>query len=110
MNHAVLTSHLASVATVPLVSSLASVGNPLVRLTSVVRELAADLLCASDTRIVKIASENAIGWTVEIEVFAPNPELTVSLRGGSKSILERSRYRLHFDLDLELVALEPAEA
>jgi hypothetical protein len=78
------------------------------RLPSVVRRLTTDLLCASDTRIIKIAAENAAGWSVEVEVFAPNPELTVSLH-GDKAILDRSRYRLHLDLDLELVALEPAE-
>ena len=110
MSQAIQTSHLTSFAAVPLVAAPAVPANPLVRLAGIVRGLAADLLCASDTRIVKIASENAAGWRVEVEVFAPNPELTVSLRGGSKSILERSRYRLHFDLDLELVALEPAEA
>lgn len=83
--------------------------SPMVRLASIVRGLTADLLCASDTRIIKIAVEGSAGWSVEVEVFAPNPELTVSLRGGSKAILERHRYRLHFDLDLQLLALEPAE-
>jgi hypothetical protein len=78
------------------------------RLASVVRGLTTELLCASDTRIIKIAAENAAGWSVEVEVFAPNPELTVSLH-GDKAILDRSRYRLHLDRDLELVALEPAE-
>jgi hypothetical protein len=28
---------------------------------------------------------------------------------GDKAILDRNRYRLHFDLDLQLLALEPAE-
>jgi len=81
----------------------------MVRLATIVRSLTAELLCASDTRIIKIAVEGSAGWSVEVEVFAPNPELTVTLRGGSKAILERSRYRLHFDLDLQLLALEPAE-
>jgi hypothetical protein len=109
MSQAVQTSHVTSFAAVPLVGVPAP-ANPMVRLAGIVRGLATDLLCASDTRIVKIAAENAAGWSVEVEVFAPNPELTVSLRGGSKSILERSRHRLHFDLDMQLVALEPAEA
>jgi hypothetical protein len=101
-------SHLTPFAAVPLVTAVPA-ANPMVRLATIVRGLANELLCASDTRIVKIAAGNAAGWTVEVEVFAPNPELTVSLRGGAKSILERSRYRLHFDLDLQLTALEPAE-
>ncbi len=110
MSQAIQTSHVTSFPPAPLVAAQAPPANPMVRLASVVRGLATDLLCASDTRIVKIASENDAGWGVEIEIFAPNPELTVSLRGGSKAILERSRYRLHFDLDMQLVALEPAEA
>ncbi len=85
------------------------IASPMLRLPSIVRTLTADLLCASDTRIIKIGSEGSAGWSVEVEVFAPNPELTVSLRGGSKAILERNRYRLHFDIDLQLLALEPAE-
>jgi hypothetical protein len=90
----------------------ASSANTLVRLASIVRDLTADLLCARDTRIVKIATEhsgeNAGGCSVEVEVFAPNPELTVSLR-GVKAILERHYYRLHFNVGMQLVALEPVE-
>jgi hypothetical protein len=93
----------------PVIARTAPMANPMARLASVVRGLTAELLCASDTRIIKIAVENAAGWLVETEVFAPNPELTVSLRGGTKAILDRSRYRLHFDLDLRLIALEPVE-
>jgi hypothetical protein len=92
-----------------LTEAAPSIGSPMVRLATIVRSLTADLLCASDTRIIKIAVEGTGGWSVEVEIFAPNPELTVSLRGGSKAILERHRYRLHFDLDLQLLALEPAE-
>jgi hypothetical protein len=95
--------------TPPIASTVLPVANPMIRLASIVRAITADLLCASDTRIIKIASNGPAGWSVEVEVFAPNPELTVSLRGGSKAILERNRYRLHFDLALELIALEPAE-
>jgi hypothetical protein len=82
--------------------------NPMGRLATVVRSMAADLLCASDTRLVKITSDST-GWQVEVEVFAPNPELTVSMRGNAKAILERSHHRMVFDLDLQLTALEPVE-
>jgi hypothetical protein len=82
--------------------------SPMVRLAGIVRGLATDLLCASDTRMVKITSDTT-GWQVEVEVFAPNPELTVNMRGAAKSILERSRHRMLFDLDLQLTALEPVE-
>jgi hypothetical protein len=110
MSQAIQTSHLTAFP-VPLpVAAQAASAAPMLRLATIVRGLASDLLCASDTRIVKIAAESAAGWGVEVEIFAPNPELTVSLRGGAKSILERSRYRLHFDLEMQLVALEPAEA
>lgn len=88
-------------ASIPLASAM-------VRLASVVRGLTTELLCATETRIIKISAENGAGWSVEVEVFAPNPELTVSLH-GDKAILDRSRYRLHLDLDLQLVALESAE-
>jgi hypothetical protein len=109
MSPALHTPHLTPLAAVPLISTPPPAVNPMARLSAVVRAFATDLLCATDTRIVKIACENGAGWGVEVEVFAPNPELTVSLRGGSKAILERSRYRLHFDVDLQLVALEPVE-
>jgi hypothetical protein len=82
--------------------------SPMVRLAGIVRLLAADLLCATDTRMVKITSDTT-GWQVEVEVFAPNPELTVNMRGAAKSILERSRHRMVFDLDLQLTALEQVE-
>lgn len=79
------------------------------RLASEVRAIAADLLGASSTRLVKMAFENDGGWRVEIEVFAPNPELTAGMREGAKAILERSRYQLKLDVNWQLVALEPAE-
>jgi hypothetical protein len=93
----------------PLAHALPPVAHPMVRIPSVVRGLAADLLCATDTRIIKIAAEATSGWSVEAEVFAPNPELTVSQRGGIKAILQRNCYRFHFDHDLHMLALEPAE-
>lgn len=99
----------AMLTTPPLPAALVTAANPMTRLPSVVRAIAADLLCATDTRIIKMSGDNDGGWKVEIEVFAPNPELTISMRGGIKAILERSRHRLHFDLALQLVALEPAE-
>jgi hypothetical protein len=92
----------------PAANSPPPPASSLAQLASIVRGLTAELLCASDTRIIKIAAENNGGWSVEAEVFAPNPELTVSLR-GDKAILERRSYRLHFNLGLQLVALEPVE-
>jgi hypothetical protein len=106
MSQAVQTPHLAAVSQLAVAAPAV---NPMGRLATIVRGVAADLLCASDTRIVRIERENATGWQVEVEVFAPNPELTVSLNGGSKPILERNRHRLHFDADLQLVALGPAQ-
>ena len=79
------------------------------RLASEVRAIAADLLGASSTRIVKMAFENDGGWRVEVEVFSPNPELTAGMREGAKAILERSRYQLKLDVNWQLVALEPVE-
>lgn len=77
-------------------------------LSAAVRALTADLLGATDTRIVRIAADNT-GWNVDVEVFSPNPELTVSLRGGSKAILERARYHLQLDRALQLVSLDIIE-
>ena len=94
--------------TEPIAKTALPVANSLIQLASIVRGLTTELLHACETRIVRIAVENEAGWSVEVEVFAPNPELTVSLH-GDKAILDRRRYRLHFDLDLQLVALEPAE-
>jgi hypothetical protein len=108
MSQTLQTPNLAQQATVSQLAAVAAAVNPMGRLAIIVRGIAADLLCASDTRIVKIAPENTTGWQVEIEVCAPNPELTASLHGSSKPILERSRHRLHFDADMQLVALEPA--
>jgi hypothetical protein len=108
MSQAVETPPPPQHAAVSQLGAVAAAVDPMGRLAIIVRGIAADLLCASDTRIVKIAPENATGWQVEIEVCAPNPELTASLHGGSKPILERSRHRLHLDADMQLVALEPA--
>jgi hypothetical protein len=94
-------------AAVSQLAAVAAAVNPMGRLAIIVRGIAADLLCASDTRIVRIAPENA-GWQVEVDICAPNPELMASLHGSSKPILERSRYRLHFDAEMQLLALEPA--
>lgn len=77
-------------------------------LAASVRTLTADLLGATDTRIIRIAPDDK-GWWVDAEVFAPNPELTVNLHGGSKAILERSRYRFHLDHELQLISLDMAE-
>jgi hypothetical protein len=107
MDQAILAPPLAALA--PPLPSHSAKANPMQRLPAVVRSVAADLLCATDTRIIKMGSDNDGGWRVEIEVFAPNPELTISMRGGVKAILERSRHRLHFDSVLQLIALEPAE-
>src|SRR3954452_13546456 len=82
--------------------------SPMVRLAGIVRGLAADLLSASDTRMVKITSD-ATGWQAEVEGFAADPELTVTMRGAAKSILERTRHLMLFDLDLQLTAIEPVE-
>lgn len=95
-------------AAAPAVAVSAPVPSRMVRLSTAVRALAVDLLEAEDTRIIKIAADQT-GWSVEVEVFSPNPELTVSLRGAVKSILERARYRFQLDADLQLVSLEPIE-
>lgn len=92
--------------TAPVVPVAAS--NRMVGMSAAVRALTADLLGATDTRIVKIAADDT-GWNVEVEVFSPNPELTISLRGGSKSILERARYHLQLDRALQLVSLDIIE-
>jgi len=85
-----------------------SAPNRMARMAAAVRVLATDLLEATDTRITKITA-GSNGWLIEVEVFAPNPELTVSLRGGSKAILERSRYRFELDHEMQLASLEPVE-
>lgn len=77
-------------------------------LACVVRGAAAEMLSATDTRIIKAVTKPD-GWHVEIESFSPNPELTVSSRGGAKSILERKRYRMNFNADMQLTSLEPVE-
>lgn len=82
--------------------------NRMAGLSAAVRALTANLLGATDTRIVRIAADKA-GWNVDVEVFSPNPELTVSLRGGSKAILERARYHLQLDSDFQLVSLDIIE-
>ena len=75
-------------------------------LACVVRGAAAEMLSATDTRIVKALTKPE-GWDVEVEAFSPNPELTVSSRGGAKSILERKRYRMCFNADMQLTSFEP---
>lgn len=103
-----MTQALESSNVMPIAAPAGIAPNRMSRLAVAVRAYAADLLEAADTRITKITADS-IGWLVEVEVFVPNPELTVSLRGGSKAILERARYRFQLDQDLQLVSLEPVE-
>lgn len=85
-------------------------GGGMARLAEVVRGFAANLLGAIDSRIVKLVARENAGWQVEVEVFTPNPELTVGVPGASKAILERGRFRLELDRELNLNSLEPADA
>lgn len=108
MTQALESSNVMPIAAPPPAAAAAAMPNRMASLAVAVRAFAVDLLEAVDTRITKITADS-IGWLVEVEIFAPNPELTVSLRGGSKAILERARYRFQLDQDLQLVSLEPVE-
>ena len=92
----------------PGIAAAGVAAHSMAELACVARGAAAEMLSATDTRIVKAVTKSN-GWEVEIEAFSPNPELTVSSRGGAKSILERKRYRMSFNADMQLTSLEPVE-
>lgn len=82
--------------------------SPLTKIATAVRDVVADALGASETRVLGIKRQED-GWLVDIEALVRDPQRSISNAAGSKDVFHRARYRCEFDADLEVQSMSMTE-
>ncbi len=81
---------------------------PLQKINDALRNTLAELLDAKHFRVAGIRKAQD-GWSAEVEAFVRDPRLSIVNDLGAKDIYIRSRYKVEFDRDVDMVGFTEIE-